>query len=164
VLAPEIPPRDACGARGRGADPDAVLAELTERDLIAFGAHGEIRAACPFSPAPTPIQVRWDGGPASYAMCAIDALGMSAMLGHPVTITATEPGTGRTITVHADRDQARWAPAGTVVFAGATAGECCGRVGGATGTSTSSPVPGPHATGRAATLTSAGGCCAGPRR
>jgi hypothetical protein len=42
-------------------------------------------------------------------MCAIDALGMSAMLSHPVTITAAEPGTGRTITVEA----AAAGPAGT---------------------------------------------------
>jgi len=36
---------------------------------------GEIRAAYPFSPVPTPIQVRWAGGPVTYAMCVIDALG-----------------------------------------------------------------------------------------
>jgi hypothetical protein len=58
-------------------------------------------------------------------MCAIDALGVSAMLGRPVTITAAEPGTGRVITVHADRDQARWDPRRAVVFAGATSGDCC---------------------------------------
>jgi hypothetical protein len=108
-----------------GADPAAVLAELTERDVIAFGQAGEIRAAYPFSPLPTPIRVSWEGGPVTYAMCAIDALGVSAMLGRPVTITATEPGTGRVITVHADRNQARWDSPGAVVFAGATSGDCC---------------------------------------
>lgn len=36
----------------------------------------------------------WAGGPTAYAMCAIDTLGMSAMLGRPVTITAAEPDTG----------------------------------------------------------------------
>lgn len=112
-------------ARAGGADPVAVLSELSERDVIAFGADGEIRAAYPFSPAPTPIQVRWGDGPVAYAMCAIDALGISAMLGRPVTITAAEPGTGRTITVHADRDQARWDPPGAVVFAGTTGADCC---------------------------------------
>jgi hypothetical protein len=35
-------------------------------------------------------------------MCAIDALGMSAMLGRPVTITAAEPDTGGISTVHAE--------------------------------------------------------------
>ncbi len=61
---------------------------------------------------------------AAYAMCAIDALGMSAMLSHPVTITAAEPDTGRIITIHADGSQARWHPRTTVVLAG-SAGDAC---------------------------------------
>ena len=112
-------------ARASGADPAVVLAELAERDVIAFGQAGQIRAAYPFSPSPTPIRVSWEGGPVAYAMCAIDALGVSAVLGRPVTITAAEPGTGRVITVHAERDQARWDPPHAVVFAGATSGGCC---------------------------------------
>ena len=90
-------------ARSLGASPDAVLAELAGADVLAFAPGGEIRAAYPFSPARTPIRVSWAGGPVVYAMCAIDALGMSAMLGHPVTITAAEPGTGRVITVQIGR-------------------------------------------------------------
>jgi hypothetical protein len=112
-------------ARAGGADPAAVLAELAGRDVIAFGHAGEIRAAYPFSPFPTPIRVSWEGGPVTYAMCAIDALGTSAMIGRPVTITAAEPGTGRVITVHADHDYARWDPPGAVVFDGATGGDGC---------------------------------------
>ena len=46
-------------ARNRGADPGAVLAELAARDVLAFDGGGEIRAACPFSPSPTPIEVTW---------------------------------------------------------------------------------------------------------
>jgi hypothetical protein len=124
TVAGQPPPRDELQriARAHGGDPGAVQAELAAADVIAFGADGEIRAAYPFSPVPTPIQVRWAGGPLTHAMCAIDALGMSAMLGRPVTITAAEPGTGRIITVHANRDQARWNPRAAVVFAGA-AGE-----------------------------------------
>ena len=120
--------------RAGGGDPQRVRAELTEADLLAFSARGEIRAAYPFSPAST-ILVRWDGGPEVYAMCAIDALGMSAMLGRPVTITASEPDTGRAITVTVDAGQARWAPRTAVVFAG-DAGDagcpsvdrCCGYI------------------------------------
>jgi hypothetical protein len=112
-------------AAGSGADPAAVLAELADRDLIAFDARGEIRAAYPFSPSPTPIQVRQAAGPVAYAMCAIDALGISAMLGRPVTITAAEPGTGRLVTVEADGDRAWWKPRRAVVFAGATSDHCC---------------------------------------
>ncbi len=85
--------------RGGNGDPDRVRAELTEADLLAFAPDGEVRAAYPFSPAPTPIRVCWYGGPQVHAMCAIDALGMSAMLGRPVAITAAEPDSGRPITV-----------------------------------------------------------------
>jgi len=110
-------------ARVHGGDPGEALAELAAADVIAFDADGEVRAAYPFSPAVTPIQIKWANGPLTYAMCAIDALGMSAMLGRPITITAAEPETGRIITVHADRDQARWQPRSAVVFAGATSDE-----------------------------------------
>ena len=105
-------------ARNLGTSPDAVLAELAGADAIAVSPGGEIRAAYPFSPASTPIRVSWTGGPAAYAMCAIDALGMSAMLGRPVTITAAEPDTGRIITVAADGSRARWRPRTAVVSAG----------------------------------------------
>jgi hypothetical protein len=91
--------------------------------MAAFAGSG--RAAYPFSPVTTAIQVRWAGGPLTYAMCAVDALGISAMLGRPVTITAAEPGTGRIITVHAHRDQARWDPRHAVVFAGEAGEQGC---------------------------------------
>lgn len=112
-------------ATERGIDPGPALAELTGRDVLAVDEHGEIRAAYPFSPVPTRHQVTWDGGPTVYAMCAVDALGMSAMLDIPVTVTSTEPGTGRTITVHVDRDTARWNPSTAVVFAGTSGDACC---------------------------------------
>ncbi|HWG63827.1 MAG TPA: organomercurial lyase [Streptosporangiaceae bacterium] len=111
-------------ARDQGSEPDAVLAELGDRDVIAFDACGEIRAAYPFSPSPTSIQVTWSDGPSAYAMCAIDALGMSAMLGHPVKITAAEPGTTAVIIVEADGVHARWNPDTAVVFAGSKGDRC----------------------------------------
>ena len=40
--------------RADGADPVAVLAELAQRDVIAFGQAGEIPAAYPFSPTAPP--------------------------------------------------------------------------------------------------------------
>ena len=119
-------------ARGQGADPGAVLAELPGRDVLAFDGRGEIRAAYPFSPSPTPIQVTWQGGPRVHAMCAIDALGISVMLDRPVTITASEPGSGRPVTVEVDRTKARWRPRRTVVFsvaAGDADGACCAAAG-----------------------------------
>jgi Alkylmercury lyase len=121
-------------ARGQGADPGAVLAELTGCDLLALDGSGEIRAAYPFSPSPTAIQVSWEGGPRAYAMCAIDALGMSAMLDRPVTITAREPDSGRPVPVEVARTSARWRPGRAVVFSGAAgacraaADRCCGHI------------------------------------
>src|SRR5262245_54404646 len=56
-------------AREHSAHPAAVLAELAERDLIAFSEDGEVRAGYPFSASPTLIKVSWEGGPVAYAMC-----------------------------------------------------------------------------------------------
>lgn len=113
--------------RHGGTDPGPALSELAGRDLLALDGHGEIRAAYPFSPSPTRHRVNWDRGPTVHAMCAIDALGMSAMLAVPVTITSTEPGTGRAVTVRVDHDTARWEPDTTVVLAGHTGVDdaCC---------------------------------------
>lgn len=106
-------------------DPRPILAELAERDVVAFDASGEIRAAYPFSPSPTSSTVTWEGGPTVYSMCAIDALGMSAMLDRPVIITATEPGTGDVVIVEVDGDRATWVPDTAVVFAGSIENACC---------------------------------------
>lgn len=102
-----------------------ALSELAERDVVAFDEHGEIRAAYPFSPTPTTIRVSWDDAHSVHAMCAVDALGMSAMLDQPVTIVAAEPATNATITVHVNRDEARWTPESAVVFAGTVNNRCC---------------------------------------
>lgn len=108
-----------------GADPHTVVAELADRDVVQFDTTGEVRAAYPFSPTATATRVSWDGGPTVYAMCAVDALGMSAMLDRPVVITAAEPGTGRSITVEIDHDQAHWTPPTAVVYHGAINDPCC---------------------------------------
>jgi len=112
-------------ATGHGIDPAAALAELGDRDVVTFDQRGEVRAAYPFSPRPTAHHVTWDGGPTVYAMCAIDALGISAMIRHPVTITTTEPDTHMAITVRVDNDTATWDPATAVVYAAETGDACC---------------------------------------
>ncbi|MGH3647149.1 MAG: alkylmercury lyase family protein [Micromonosporaceae bacterium] len=112
-------------ARDLEIDAGVLTAELTERDVVAFDEHEEVRAAYPFSPTPTPHKISWDGGPQAYAMCAIDALGISTMLGGPVTIASSEPGTGKPITIEVDGDRAQWTPDTAVVYAGATGDACC---------------------------------------
>src|SRR5262245_19616406 len=82
-------------AASYGRTAAAVLADLHAGDFIQLDGAGEIRAAYPFSAVPTPHVVRIDGGPRVYAMCAIDALGMAAMLGREVTVVSTDTRTGQ---------------------------------------------------------------------
>jgi hypothetical protein len=103
-----------------GTTAAAVLAALHAGDYLQLGPDGQIRAAYPFSGVPTPHLVDIDGGPRVYAMCAMDALGMAAMLGTGATITSADPGTSEevTVTVRADGKTAAWQPATAVVFNG----------------------------------------------
>jgi Alkylmercury lyase len=102
---------------------DGVLADLHAGDFIQLDEAGRMSAAYPFSAGPTPHVVRIDGGPRVYAMCAIDALGMAAMLGRAVTIASTDTRTGQPImvTVTKNGTAAAWEPASTVVFEGCLA-------------------------------------------
>jgi hypothetical protein len=111
-----------------GTTAGAVLDALRAGDYLQLGQDGQIRAAYPFSGMPTPHLVDIDGGPRVYAMCAIDALGMAAMLGTGVTITSADPGTGTmvTVTVRAD-GKTGWRPPTAVVFNGRLVSrEVCG--------------------------------------
>lgn len=103
-----------------GTTADVVLAELHAGDFLRLDAAGQIRAAYPFSAVPTPHVVQIDGGPRVHAMCAIDALGIAAMLGTGVAITSADPRTGDpvAVTVQAGGHKAAWEPATTVVFSG----------------------------------------------
>jgi hypothetical protein len=111
-------------ADAAGVEPAVALAELGRADLIVLDPHGEVLAAYPFSAAPTPHRLTLGSGVSAHAMCAIDALGVSTMLGQPVTVTSAEPGTGRQVTVRLDGDQATWQPPTAVVLAAAT-DDCC---------------------------------------
>jgi hypothetical protein len=114
------PDRAALAHTAGDADVDGLLAELHEWDVIRLDPAGAIRAAYPFSGRPTAHVVDIRGGPTVYAMCAVDTLGMSAMLGRPVTIHSTEPDTGRPITVTVHNRRATWSPDTTVAVVGAT--------------------------------------------
>jgi hypothetical protein len=107
-------------ADAAGVEPAAALAELETADLIVLDPCGELLATYPFSAAPTPHRLTLGSGVSVHAMCAIDALGVSAMLDQPVTVTSAEPDTGRQVTVQVDGDQATWQPPTAVVLAAAT--------------------------------------------
>jgi hypothetical protein len=103
-----------------------VLAELADGDFLCLDHAGQITAAYPFSAVLTRHRVRISGGPAVYAMCAIDALGMSAMVGVPVTIESADPSTGEPVTVNVDGSTSSWDPATAVVYVGRTGDGCAG--------------------------------------
>jgi len=80
-----------------------VLGALHAEDFLQLDAGGQIRAAYPFSAVPTPHRVDLDGGPRVHAMCAIDALGIAAMIHAAVTITSADPHTGGPVTITSDQ-------------------------------------------------------------
>ncbi len=85
-----VPPVGAL-ADTLGIDHDALAASLRELvvgDYAALGPAGELRGLYPLSAVPTPHVVVIDGH-RRHAMCAIDALGLPAMLGRELTIGAT---------------------------------------------------------------------------
>jgi hypothetical protein len=101
-------------AAGAGLDPRAVLRRLAEDDLVAVDEAGQLVAAYPFSPTPTPHLVD-AAGVRMYAMCAVDALGIPAMLGRDATITSTDPQIGDPIAVTVTNGDAAFTPASSVV-------------------------------------------------
>jgi hypothetical protein len=88
VLATGTVPPPAALAAAAGidaADLPAHLAVLAAADYLGLDADGRVACLYPFSPTPTPHVVVIDGR-RRYAMCAIDALGMAAMLGRAVEV------------------------------------------------------------------------------
>ena len=107
-------------------DVSQVLAELADGDFLYLDHAGQITAAYPFSALPTPHRVRISGGPTVFAMCAVDALGVSAMTGVPVVIESADPSTGEPVTVNVDGATSSWDPATAVVYVGHTGDGCAG--------------------------------------
>ena len=101
------PPGPDALAAGTGLARDRVgvaLAELAAADLVALGPDGDVLGAFPLSAVPTRHRVHVDGRPVLHAMCAVDALGIPAMLGAAGTVTSTDPATGRPIKVRIATD------------------------------------------------------------
>ncbi|GGS40514.1 hypothetical protein GCM10010221_43950 [Streptomyces parvus] len=105
-------------AAGAGRTAGQVLAELAAEDFLTLDESGRIRAAYPFSAAPTRHRVRIADDVEVWSMCAIDALGIPAMLGRDVVISSTDPVTGEAVTVATRDGAATWEPKSAVVFVG----------------------------------------------
>jgi hypothetical protein len=119
-------------ARELGLGPAAAARRLADEDLVHLDADGEISVAYPFSGRPTRHRVVLADGHDVYAMCAIDALGVGAMLEQAVDILSTDPTNGAPITVNVATDgRAEAQPPEAVVLAasaceGPSYESCCG--------------------------------------
>lgn len=108
-----------------------VLAGLDQEDFLTLDQDGRIRAAYPFSAVPTAHRVTIAEGVHVWSMCAIDALGIPAMLGRDTVITSSDPITGESVTVTSDSGRTAWEPTTAVVFVGRRGGSgpaaevCC---------------------------------------
>lgn len=105
-------------AAAAGRNITEVLAELAQEDFLTLDGAGNIRAAYPFSATPTRHRVRLKNGVEVWSMCAIDALGIPAMLGQDAVISSTDPVTGAPVTLTSTTGTLRWEPATAVVFVG----------------------------------------------
>ena len=93
-----------------------ALGRLVDADLVeADPASGRLRGAYPFVDSPRGHQVHLPDGRTVQAYCAVDALGIPAMLDQDVTIGSHDPLTGVPISVEVRDGQAYWEPAGVVV-------------------------------------------------
>lgn len=127
------PPADEAlerAAVAHGATAGPILARLHEADVIRLDPAGTVRVAYPFSVVPTRHHVRLATGVEVFAMCAIDALGMPAMLDTDAIIVSTDPVTDQPVTVSIHNGRYTWNPATAVVFYSAAAGtgpsaDCC---------------------------------------
>jgi hypothetical protein len=113
-----------------GRDTGEVLAALHDLDAIRLAPDGQIAVAYPFSTTPTRHRVRIGGGVDAYAMCAIDALGIAAMLRENTHIHSTDPTSGDPIAITTAGGHAGWDPPSAVVFLGGDTGggpsaDCC---------------------------------------
>ena len=126
VQAGEAPDIAALAGHAAPFEVSQVLAELAGGDFLYLDEAGQITAAYPFSALPTRHRVQIAGRAAVFAMCAIDALGISAMTGLSVAIESDDPSTGEPISVNVDGDTSMWDPATAVVYVGRTTDKCAG--------------------------------------
>lgn len=106
---------------------EPTLERLRSQDLVHHDpTSGAILVAYPFSGRPTAHRIRI-GASQVYAMCAIDALAITPMLGVPIEIDSHDPLTGEEIRVELEPGgQGSWRPREAVVVSGTTGhGESC---------------------------------------
>lgn len=112
---------DLAAAAGLTCDEaDSVLRRLSGRDLLVLDAGGRISCAYPFTDGPSEHRVE-AGGFVVGAMCAIDALGVGAMLERDVAIHSACRQCARPLAIRTrshGQELDRIEPSGIVVWSG----------------------------------------------
>jgi hypothetical protein len=100
---------------------DVALRQLAEAELVFMDPSGrEITGGVPFAATPTAHQVHIFDGSTVSANCAVDALGIAAMLDLDVDVISVDPQTGEQVTASSRAGHWTWQPADMVVFVGSS--------------------------------------------
>jgi hypothetical protein len=100
-------------------DQMQVCGELVGSGILRVPESELIAVAWPFANVPTGITVTTDGGKPAFARCAIDALGVSKMLGKQTVVEAAARDNGAHLRIVVNGDKVSTAePAGIVVVKG----------------------------------------------
>lgn len=102
-------------------DLDASLHQLAEAELVFLDVTRHvITGGVPFAAGPTAHRVRINDGPTVFANCAIDALGVGAMLGRDVDVQSSDALTGEVVSAVSRAGHWTWQPTEAVVFVGSS--------------------------------------------
>jgi hypothetical protein len=104
-----------------GLDLDAALRQLAEAELVFVDPSGrEVTGGVPFAAGPTVHQVHIFDGPTVSANCAVDGLGIAAMLDQDIDVVSVDPQTGEQVRASSRGGHWTWQPADMVVFVGSS--------------------------------------------
>jgi hypothetical protein len=120
-----VPSREAVMVAAENSEQsgDKALRRMVEIDLIQVSDDGAIMCAYPFSATPTGHDVVLDDGTLLHAMCAVDALGIPAMLHRSCHISTSDPLNGAQIRLYVDASgQVNADPPGAVVVSAVASG------------------------------------------
>lgn len=111
----------AADAAALGVDLRDALGALAAAELLFVTSDRDgVLGGVPFAAAPTAHQVTVRGGPTVSANCAVDALGIGAMLDKDTDVASADPVTGQPVTAAQRGGNWTWEPPGAVVFVGSS--------------------------------------------
>lgn len=99
-----VPSRDEIAALLTHRDADSALAQLRKLDLVVFSKDGRLAGAYPMTTEPTPHRLVLPGREIN-AMCAIDALSVTAMFGGTVEIRSQCRVTGEPVVIRQEGER-----------------------------------------------------------